>query len=318
MQATMGVRRRSAAWLAAFATAFGVGGCGGGGSGDDGASAEPADRATEPAALARRAFGPNAAAASGRIDGRVTLTVKGVRRFGEPVTTSISGPYRQRRGSALPDYAIHMGVRDRGVTLTSLRGRAYLSLGTAGYEIPASVRRRLVRAAAKGRNGLTRTLEQFGVAPWRWEIDKRFAGTERVAGVQTAKVQTGVDVERVLRDADTLAGLLGALGLARANGLPSEIPPAARRVLARSVTAARGASWIGLADGVMRRAAMTIDFAIARDERARVGGISSVKVSARVAITQVGRRQAIEAPASLAPFSTLQEAFDALADDAAG
>lgn len=316
----MGIRPRSAVWLAAFATALGVGGCGGGGGGDgdDGASAKPADRATEPAGLARRAFGPNAAAATGRIDGGVTITVKGVRGFGEPVTTRISGPYRHRKGSALPDYAIDMGVRDRGVTLTSLRGRSYLSLGTTGYEIPGSVRRRLVRSAAKGRNGLTRTLEQFGVAPWRWEIDKRFAGTEQVAGVQAAKVQTGVDVGRVLRDANTLAGLLGALGLARANGLPSEIPPAARRVLARSVTAAKGTSWIGLADGVMRRAAMTIDFRIAQDERAQVGGISSVKVAGRVAITEVGRRQTIEAPASLAPFSTLQETFDALADEAAG
>lgn len=312
----MGIRPRSAVGLAALATALGVAGCGGDGGNAD-RSATKAESANDPAALAKRAFGPNAAAATGRIDGGVTITVKGVRGFAEPVTTSISGPYRHRKGSALPDYAIDMGVRDRGVTLTSLRGRSYLSLGTTGYEIPATVRRRLVRSAAKGRNGLTRTLEQFGVAPWRWEIDKRVAGTERIAGVQTAKVQTGVDVGRVLRDANTLAGLLGALGLARANGLPSEIPPDARRVLARSVTAAKGASWIGLADGVMRRAAMTIDFRIAPDERARVGGISSMKVAGRVEITEVGRRQTIQAPASLAPFSTLQDAFDALAEDAA-
>lgn len=313
----MGIRPRPAVWLAAFAAALGAGACGGGG-GDDDTPAAKRDPANDPAALAKRAFGPNAAAATGRIDGGVTITVTGARGFGEPVTTSISGPYRHRKGSPLPDYAIDMGVRDRGVTLTSLRGRSYLSLGTTGYEIPGTVRRRLVRSAAKGRNGLTRTLEQFGVAPWRWEIDKRFAGTERIGGVQTAKVQTGVDVGRVLRDANTLAGLLGALGLARANGLPSEIPPEARRVLVRSVTAAKGASWIGLADGVMRKAAMTIDFRIPRDKRAQVGGISSAKVAGGVEITEVGMRQTIEAPTSLAPFSTLQDAFDALADDAAG
>jgi len=305
-------RSRCAVWLASLAAAWGLIGCGG----EDKDTARPSNAAAEPAMLAKRAFGPNAAAATGRIDGSVTITVRGVSGFGEPVTTSISGPYRHRKGSALPDYAIDMGVRDRGVTLTSLRGRSYLSLGTTGYEIPGAVRRRLVRSAAKGRNGLTRTLEQFGVAPWRWEIDKRFAGTERVGGVRTAKVQTGVDVSRVLRDANTLGGLLGALGLARANGLPSEIPAAARRILVRSVTAAQGASWIGLADGVMRKAAMTIDFRIPKDERARVGGISSVKVAGRVEITEVGRRQTIAAPATLAPFSTLQEAFDALAEKA--
>ena len=312
----MGARPRSAVWLTAFATALGVAACGGGGGGADDTSATEAPSSNDPAALAKRAFGPSAAAATGRIDGGVTITVKGVRGFGEPVTTSISGPYRHRRGSSLPDYAIDMGVRDRGVTLTSLRSRSYLSLGTTGYEIPRGIRRRLVRSAAKGRNGLTRTLEQFGVAPWRWEIDKRFAGTERIAGVQTAKVETGVDVGRVLRDANTLAGLLGALGLARANGLPSEIPPAARRVLVRSVAAAKGASWIGLADGVMRKAAMTIDFKVPKGKRGQVGGISSVKVAGGVEITEVGRRQTIDAPTSLAPFATLQDAFDALADDA--
>lgn len=307
-------RSRCAVGLATLAAAWGLIGCGGE---DKDTSARPGNAAHQPATLAERAFGPNAAAATGRIDGGVTITVRGVSGFGEPVTTSISGPYRHRKGSALPDYAIEMGVRDRGVTLTSLRGRSYLSLGTTGYEIPRSIRRRLVRSAAQGRNGLTRTLEQFGVAPWRWEIDKRFAGTERVGGVRAAKVQTGVDVGRVLRDANTLGGLLGALGLARANGLPSEIPAAARRVLVRSVSAAQGASWIGLADGVMRRAAMTIDFRIPKDKRAQVGGISSVKVAGRIEITEVGRRQAIQAPPSLAPFSTLQDAFDALADDAA-
>lgn len=313
----MGDRSWSAVWLATLAAALGVAACGGGGGDDERSSARPGDRGTEPAALATRAFGPNAAAASGRIDGGVTITVKGVRGFREPIRTSISGPYRHRKGSPLPDYAIDMDVRDRGVTLTSLRGRSYLSLGSAGYEIPRSVRRRLVRSAAKGRNGLTRTLEQFGVAPWRWEIDKRFSGTERIAGVQTAKVETGVDIGRVLRDANTLGGLLGALGLARANGLPSEIAPQARRILVRSVRSAQGASWIGLADGVMRKAAMTIDFAIPQDKRAALGGISSVKVAGGLEITEVGMRQTIEAPASLAPFSSLQDAFDALADDAA-
>lgn len=311
----MGDRARPVVWLATLATALGLLACGGGD--DDDASTDAPNPANEPAALAKRAFGPNAAAATGRIDGGVTVTVRGVRGFGEPITTSISGPYRYRNGSSLPDYAIDMGVRDRGVTLTSLRGRSYLSLGPAGYEIPRSVRRRLVRSAAKGRNGLTRTLEQFGVAPWRWEIDKRVAGTERIGGVQTARVETGVNVGRVLRDANTLAGLLGALGLARANGLPSVIPPEARRILVRCVMSAKGASWIGLADGVMRKAAMTINFAIPKAKRAQLGGISSVKVAGAIEITEVGMRQTIDAPRSLAPFSTLQDAFDALAEDAA-
>lgn len=307
------MRRRCAAGLAALAAAIGPAACGG----DEGGSSTAAP-AGDPAALAKRAFGPNAAAAMGRIDGTVQITVRGVPRFAQAVTAGVRGPFRHRPGRALPDYALDLSVRGNGVTLTSLRGRSYVGLGTAGYEIPRAARRRLVRAARKGRNGLTRTLEQFGIAPWRWEIDKRVGGLERVDGVRTVRVDTGVDVGRVLRDANRLAGLLGSLGLAQANGLPAEIPPAARRILARSVQAAKGASWIGVDDGVMRKASMTIDFAIPQAQRARLGGIASMRVAARVAVTAVGSSPRIDAPASLAPYSSFKLALDALAEAAAG
>ena len=280
-------------------------GCGGG----DDDRTTPQAPAAPSAALAERAFGPNPAAAGGRIDGSVQIT-----GFGEPITLSISGPYRDRRGSALPDYALDIGVRGSGVTLTSLRGRSYVSLGPSGYEVPRAARRRLVRSAAKGRNGLTRTLEQFGIAPWRWEIDKRVGGFERIDGVRTVRVDTGVEVVRVLRDANTLAGLLGALGLAQANGLPTRVPPAVRRILRRSVTAAEGASWIGVEDGVMRKAAMSIEFAIPAAKRAAVGGIAKLRVAGRIAISAVGSAPRIDAPTSLAPYSSLRRALDALAE----
>ena len=46
-----------------------------------------------------------------------------------------------------------MGARDYGLTLVSAGGRSYAVLGTSGYELPASIRSRLVRKAAKGRTG---------------------------------------------------------------------------------------------------------------------------------------------------------------------
>lgn len=303
---------RPAAGLAVLGATLGLLACGGPGDSRSGSTASAP--AATPAGLAKKAFGPNRTARSGRIDGKVTIAVTGVPGYREPITTSISGPFSYRKDAALPDYAIDMSVRDRGVTLTSLRGRSFLVLGTTGYELPAAIRRRLARSSAKGRNGLTRTLEQFGVAPWRWEIDKRVGAVQTVNGVRSVRVDTGVQVGRVLRDANTLAGLLGALGLARANALPAEIPPDARRILVRSVAAAAGTSWIGLQDGVMRRAAMSIRFAIAPAGRARLHGISALTVSGQVDVTDVGRPQQIEAPGSLAPFSSLKVAFDALAE----
>ena len=300
--------------LLALLAAVSLASCGGGSDENDGAR-QAAEPAQDVAALARQAFGPNKKARSGRIDGRIDITVKGARGFREPVALSMSGPYRGRQGAALPDYAIDLSVGDRGVGLSSVHGRSFVILGTTGYEVPAQVRRRLARSAARGANSLMRMLDQFGIAPWRWETNKRLGATEQVDGVPTVRVDTGVDVDRFLRDANTFAGVLSSLGVARANGLPRRIPDSARRILAASVRSAKGASWIATSDGVMRKAGLTIDFAIPQRRRARIGGISSVKVVAQVLVSEVGSTPKIAAPRTLEPFASLQVAFDALAED---
>jgi len=214
----------------------------------------------------------------------------------------------------MPDYEVEIGACDNGVGLTSADDRSYISLRSTGYALPAAVRRRLMTSAARGRNGLTRMLEQFGIAPWRWEIDKRVAGTELVGGVRTVRVETGVDVDRVLRETETLAGLLTSLGLTRATSLPPRISSFARRILVRSVAAAKGATWIGLSDRVMRRAGLTIRFAIAKADRARLGGISVATVNASLRVTEVGRPQRIAAPRPLGSFADFALGVDALDD----
>ena len=89
--------------------------------------------------LIQQASGPNAAARSGRIDAAVKLTLKGVAEFAEPFSSSVSGPFQYRKGSALPDYELEMGVRNYGVELSSVDGRSYISLGESGYALPAAV-----------------------------------------------------------------------------------------------------------------------------------------------------------------------------------
>jgi hypothetical protein len=304
--------RRVASALGVLAAALLVASCGGDAK-DSGAAGE-AKGAVDVAALGKRAFGPNANARSGRIDGEIEITLGGVPRFAEPFSITNSGVFSYRKGAALPDYALDVGVRDNGVTLTSVGGRSYVSIGSTGYEVPAAVRRRLVRTSARGRNGLTRTVEQFGISIGRWETNKRPGPTEVLDGVQTRRVDTGVNVGRVLRDTNILAGLMSSLGIARAVGLPSEIPPAARRILVRSVRSSKGASWIGVRDGVLRKAGLTIVFAIPKAKRAALGGISSAKVVASVNITDVGRPQTIAKPSPLGNYADFQLGLDALAD----
>jgi hypothetical protein len=298
--------RAAALLLAGLALAS----CGGGGA------KRPASTGTAAAdaeALTRQASGPNRAARTGVVDATVTFALEGLPGYAA-FSAGVGGPFSYRKGASLPDYDLQIGARDYGVGLTSVGGRSYVSLGSTGYRLPAEVRRRLVASSAKGDNGLTRTLEQFGIAPWRWETDKRVAGTERIDGVEVVRIATGAKVGRILRDANTLLGFMDSLGIARAIGLPREIGPAARRVIVHHVTSFTANSWIGVKDHVLRRSGFSMAFVVPKADRAKVAGISKGKVVAEVNVTEVGKPHRIAAPATIGSFGDFRIGLDALGD----
>ena len=303
--------RRVAHSLAVLAAAVGLISCGGGGKTET--SPPGGDLHGTAVKLTKQASGPLRAARTGVIDGTVTLKLDGLRGYPE-FTTGVSGPYSYRKGAALPDYELELGARDYGVTLTSVGGRSYVSLGSTAYEMPAASRRLLVKASAKGANGLTRTLEQFGIAPWRWETEQRIAGSERIDGVEVTRIATGANVGRILRDANTLLRFMTSLGLTRATGLPREIGPAARRVIVHNVTSFSASSWIGIKDDVLRRSGFTLKFKVPPADRAKVAGISGGTVTGEVDVTEVGRRHEIARPATIGRIADFKVGVDAVGE----
>lgn len=304
---------------AAFATAVAslvLLACGGGGgngdakkkTGNENEAQRRADR------LVADSIKPNAKARSGVIDAMAEFTIKGVRGYEEPFTVSTSGPFRYRTGAVLPDYVLEIGARNYGVTLTSVDGKSYVSIGDTGYELPASIRDRLVGTSKKGRNGLTRTLEQFGISPPRWETERRVVGTETLDGVETTHITTSFNAGRILRDANTLLGLMRSLGITRAVGLPPEISASARRHFVRGVTSKVAATWVGTQDKVIRQSGFTVKFAIPKADRRSVAGITSGMVVAKLVVTEVGTPQTIRAPQKLGPFADFEAALDALGE----
>ena len=310
----MGSAGEQLARAAAVAVALALASCGGDDAAPPAASASASSSAAAHA-LTKRATGPNPAARSGRVDGSLEFTLKGNPDFADDFALSVSGPFSWRKGSALPDYELEVGARDYGLTLVSAGGKSYAVLGTTGYELPASIRNRLVRKAAKGRNGLTKTLEQVGITPWRWENDQHVVGTETVDGVETAHIKTGFYVGRQLMDANTLLGLLTSLGVTRAVGLPSHVTRDARRAVAAGADEGRvGGSWIATKDKVYRQSGFTLRFVIPKDRRAKLGGLSGGTVVGLMKVTEVGEPQEISAPKDVQPFADFQLALDALGD----
>lgn len=285
--------------------------CGGSDGGTQaGTSDEPAYDAEK---LTAQAAAPNAAARSGRIEGSVEIALEGVPDY-PTFSSSVSGPFQYRKGAALPDYELEMSVRDYGVELSSVGGKSYVSLGETGYAMPPAVRRRLVRSSARGENGLTRTLEQFGVAPWRWETEKRVNGTERVDGFSVVRIDTSFNAGRILKDANTLMGVLSELGIMRAVGLPPQIPRSARRLVVKSVTSKAGTSWIDPVKKVIRQSGFTMRFKVAKADQAALGGITGGKVVGRLNVTDIGKPQKIRPPQTVSPYAEFALALDALAE----
>lgn len=297
-------------WLVALVVAFALISCGD----NEGSKAKNSGPAYDAEKLTKQASGPNAAARSGRIDGSVEIALEGLSGFAEPFSASVSGPFQYRKGAALPDYELEMGVRDNGVELSSVRGRSYVSLGETGYAMPPAIRRRLVKSSARGRNGLTRTLEQFGIAPWRWETDKRVAGIERIHGVRVVRINTSFNAGRILKDANTLMGVLSSLGIMRAVGLPPQITRRARKLVVKSVTSKVGASWIAVSDKVIRQSGFTMRFKVAKGDQAALSGITGGRIVGKLTVTGVGKRQQIKPPQTVAPYADFALALDALAE----
>jgi hypothetical protein len=286
--------------------------------GDD--ASKPAARdgragVAEPAAVAlvRTSAAASTKASSGVIEAEVEIALRGVPEFAAPFSTRVSGPFSYRKGSVLPDYELELGVRDYGVTLTSVGGKSYVTVGTTAFELPASIRERLVRNSGRG-NGLTRTLAQLGVRPWIWETEERIAGTETIDGVRTTHLKTSFNAGRILRDANTLLGVMRSLGVTRATGLPPTIPARARRLFVSAVTSKAGQSWFGVTDEVRRKSGFVMKASVPRAKQARLGGITGATVTGSLTVTAVGKPQTIAKPAQVGSYADFKLAIDALGD----
>jgi hypothetical protein len=133
-------------------------------------------------------------------------------------------------------------------------------------------------------------------------------------GVKVVRIDTSFNAGRMLNDANTLLGLLTSLGITRAVGLPSQITRRARRVFVKTVTSKVGASWVGISDHVIRQSGFTMRFTVPKADRKALGGLSGGTIVGKLNVTEVGKRQHIKAPQTIAPFAQLALAIDALGD----
>lgn len=140
------------------------------------------------------------------------------------------------------------------------------------------------------------------------------AGIERIHGVRVVRINTSFNAGRILKDANTLMGVLSSLGIMRAVGLPPQITRRARKLVVESVTSKVGASWIAVSDKVIRQSGFTMRFKVAKGDQTALSGITGGTIVGRLTVTEVGKRQHINPPQTVAPYADFALALDALAE----
>jgi hypothetical protein len=314
------LRIKAVSGVVALALAVVLMGCGGGSSSDDKPSnAKPdAGDSANVKKLLEQTFGPNPAASSGLLSGTIDIDVKGVPRFKQPISLSMSGPFRQDKGDDAPKANLSMGIALRdgayGAELILVGNEVLIGLGSTAFQIPESISDRIRRPLRNADNALGAVLAVFGIAPRRWAKHPRIVGNERIAGVDVIHGSAGIHTKQYFLDVAKFTNVLTALRFTEITGLPQAIGAKARAALVRSVTSATGDVYTGAEDHVMRKAKFHMTIKPSASDRRLLGGISSLKLAGELNVTEVGSPQRIAAPTARGSYQQLQITLDALAE----
>lgn len=291
------------------------------------ACGESSNKASSPAEshkaaekIIAQAVGPNEAARSGRIDGSVLIEVKGVPRFKTPIELTANGVYNLPAGEDVPELDFDVGVSMNdgvlGGAIVVNDETGYIKLGNAGYQLPADISKSLVAPAREAKNGLTKTGAMFYINPQDWQMNARVIGEENIAGEPTEKITADVLVNVALNDLSKLLDFLTKIGVPQALGLPTKLTPKMKAAFLRSVTDVNGVVWIGKDDHVLRKAHVTGEMVVAKEDQKTLLGATSGKLEATLNISQVGEPQKISAPKQIDRYADLRLSLDALAEAA--
>lgn len=292
-------------------------GCGGGSSssGGDSGSAQT---------ILKQTFSSSESTRSGRLDLGLTLATKGLPGVQGPVSLTLKGPYENRGPKQVPELDLDVALKAGGQGLTagliSTGKQAFVKVqGTAYALSPASFKSlqdSFARSPGTGASGSGSgtTLGALGVDPSRWVVDPVKAGTEELGGARTDHVRAGVDLPKMLADANRL--------LSRASGASSSVPSALSLKQLSSIRAAvKDADmdvWSAQKGHGLRRLRVTVDFAVPKAQQASLNGLRAGTLIFQLGLSDLGEEQPITAPPSSRPASDLSGLLRGLTGSAAG
>jgi hypothetical protein len=273
-------------------------------------------------ALLDQTFGSGAESIdTGRLAVAFRLDPKGLLALGGPIKLSLGGPFSAPTNGELPrfdvDFAATLaGDVFRGSVLSTGRA-AFVRLDGRAYKIDSefvtSLREGLADAARRKQPGL----KALGIDPLRWVSNAQERGEERIAGVDTTRISTDVNVARLLEDVNRLLAKAGGSG-----GGADLLSPKIRREISDAVTSAKADIWTGTKDRILRQVAVRIAFAFKGEKP--ITGLDSGVINLRLRLTDVNKTTVtVDAPPGARPLADLtgggiEDFFDGLGNGLSG
>jgi hypothetical protein len=275
--------------VALLLLAFGLimAGCGSndGGGGDQGANK-----------LLERGFSTDVD--SGEIRMELELEVDGVEGADGPFRLELSGPFRSRGPTEMPDVDVELSASGQGASFEGrvvlLPRNAWIEYGGETYEVGQELWARAQESL--NRDGGPETFGEADVDPLDWVKDSAAVDTAEVSGTRTTQVTGELDVGSMLRDFNRLSP--GS----------SAIPRRTLDQIDDSIDAVEFAAWIG-DDDIWRRISSETRFRVPEEQREGTGGIEGGRISLDMTLAAPNEPVSIEGPGDGRPISELLRAL---------
>lgn len=262
-------------------------GCGGD---DGGGGAEEAND------LLKRGFATDVD--SGEIDMAMELRLEGVEAADGAFRLELSGPFRSRGPTKVPDADLDFKATGQGLSfeggLVLLPENAWIEFGGETYEVGEDLWSRAQESLNSDAGA--DTFSDANVNPLRWVKGAETSEGEEIGGAATTKVSGELDVAAMLAD------------FSRLSPDASAIPKATLDQIEEAVGPVDFEAWIG-DDDIWRRISTNVDFTVPEAQRQGVGGLSGGQVSLDMTLTAPNEDVSIDSPGAARPLDELLRNF---------
>jgi hypothetical protein len=156
-------------------------------------------------------------------------------------------------------------------------------------------------------------LGRLGIDPEHWLSHPEVVGRERIQGVNTTHIRSGINVAALVADLNTFLQRSSSLGVAGAGALPRGISAADRRQMASEVKKPAVNVWTGVGDKTLRRLEIDLTVPVGGEMSTLFG--RSVAIALKMQYADLNRPQTITAPTKLRPYSQFQARLRVLVQD---